>query len=160
MDDRLEDLKITLQDLVDISPRSLYSDSEAREAAAWLSMSRGTEEKINEYYDGRISEAHHAHINLVAEKRSFLGEYQKAKDRVRAMLSGWLAAGNKLRGFSIREKFSFEVVDMSRLPEEFLKKVVDEEKLKEWISTTKGDVPVPGVEIRKINILVHTEKRV
>jgi uncharacterized membrane protein len=155
----LTDLKVILQDLVDVEPRSIGSDTQAREASVWVEIQKQTEGDVDNLLDPAIKDAYAAHRKLTGEKKSLLEKLLSAKDRVRVGLANWIAGGHAVKGCYIKTTWRVTVVDAAKVPEEYHLDIIDEKKLKDWVVLTEGKQGVPGVTIEPINILYsQTEK--
>jgi len=155
----LTDLRVILKDLVDVEPRSIGSDTQAREAAIWVEIQKQTEGDVDRLLDPDIKDAYAAHRKLAGEKKSLLETLLSAKDRVRVGLANWIAGGHAVKGCYIKTSWRITVVDPVKVPEEYHQDVIDEKKLKEWVALTEGKVGVPGVTIEPVNILYASSEK-
>lgn len=53
------------------------------------------------------------------------------------------AVTQEIKGLTIRRVWSWEVIDQSQIPREFL--ILDVKKLDEWAKTHKGNLNIPGI---------------
>jgi hypothetical protein len=153
----LEELQMGISDLTGVEPRSIGSDREAKEAATWVEMQKRAEADAEELLSPKIKAAFDAHKKLTAERKSLLEKLLSAKDRVRAGLANWIAAGHDVQGCYIKTTFKVVVNDAEQIPDEYAYRAIDEKKLAEWAKVTEGRVAIPGCTIEPVRVLYAKE---
>ena len=63
----IEEIQGHIQDLVSVEPKSLASPSQAKEAAAWVSLQKQAEAEVEAYCNPSIKAAFDNHKQLVAK---------------------------------------------------------------------------------------------
>ena len=153
----IEELQMGISDLAGVEPRSIGSDREAKEAATWVEMQKKAEADAESLLDPVIKKAYAEHKRLTGEKKSLLEKLLSAKDRVRASLANWIAAGHDVQGCYIKTTFRVTVNDVEKVPDEYAYRAVDEKKLAEWAKVTEGKVAIPGCTIEPVRVLYAKE---
>ena len=154
----IEEIEVTIADLVGVEPKSLGTDRQAAEAAAWVAIQKQTEAEADALLDHPIKEAYAAHKELTGQKKTLLGALMGAKDRVRFHLANWIAAGHPVNGCYTKTTYKVTVNDPAKVPDEYAYRAIDEKKLADWAKLTEGKQPVPGCTIEPCHILYYTEK--
>jgi hypothetical protein len=157
--EQLESIESTIKDLVDVEPKSFGDDKQAKEAGTWVQFVKQTETEVDEILDPSIKKAFAAHKALTGSKKKLIEKLIAAKDRVRVNLANWIAGKNKVEGFYIKKKWRVVVEDEKKLPDEYFKVEVDQEKLDEWATKTEGKVAIAGCEIKQVNILYASAEK-
>lgn len=153
----LDELQMGISDLTGVEPRSIASDNDAKEASAWVEMEKKAEIDAESLLDPAIKKAYAEHKRLTGEKKSLLEKLLSAKDRVRAGLANWIAAGHSVQGCYIKTKYRVTVTDPGLLPREFLVAVPDMPELEKWATVTEGNQPIPGCTIEPVHVLYAKE---
>jgi hypothetical protein len=153
----LDELKMGISDLTGVEPRSIGSDREAKEAATWVEMQKRAEADAESLLDPVIKKAYAEHKRLTGEKKSLLEKLLSAKDRVRAGLANWIAAGHDVQGCYIKTTFRVTVNDAEQIPDDYAYRAIDEKKLAEWAKVTEGKVAIPGCTIEPVRVLYAKE---
>jgi hypothetical protein len=153
----LEEIRSMISDLADVEPKSFGSDEQASEAAQWIDIAKKTELEADALLDPAIKEAFAAHNKMTGQKKSLLEKLSIAKDRVRMNLANWIAIGHDVKGCYVKKKFRVTVTDVGLLPNEYLMTVPDAVEIQNWVDTTEGKIPIPGVSIEQVNILYAKE---
>lgn len=153
----VDEIQMGISDLVEVEPRSIGSDREAKEAAVWVEMEKKVEADVDALLDPTIKKAYSEHRKLTAEKKSLLEKIIYAKDRVRVGLANWIGAGHAVAGCYVKTKYRVTVIDAELVPEEYLMTVADMPQLEKWAATTEGKVAIPGCAIEPIHVLYAKE---
>ncbi len=79
-------------------------------------------------------------------------------EQYQALVAAGAAAPQKLEGLTTRANWTWRVVDASKIPEEYTKRVIDVEKLNALAKEKKGDAigQVPGIEFYNDPIIART----
>lgn len=64
----------------------------------------------------------------------------------------------QLQGLSTRPNWKYRVVDLDKVPNQYLKLVIDDEAVKSEIKISKGNASIPGIEIWNEPIMVRRAK--
>jgi hypothetical protein len=154
----IDEIKGTVSDLVGVEPKSVASDRDAAEANAWVSAQKQVENDVEELLGPEIKKAFDAHKKLTGQKKTLLEKLGTAKDRVRAKLANWIAAGHPVEGCYTKTKYRVTVDDQSKLPPEYLMTVPNMEELQKFVDLTEGKQAVDGVTIEPVHILYASDK--
>ena len=154
----IEEIQVTIADLVGVEPKSLGADREAAEAASWVAIQKQTEAEADALLDPEIKTAFAAHKKLTGQKKSLLESLLSAKDRVRFHLANWIAAGHAVNGCYTKTTWKVTVKDPEKVPDEYAYRAIDEKKLADWAKLTEGKQAIPGCSIEPCHVLYYSEK--
>lgn len=154
----IEEIAITIADLVGVEPKQFGTDRDANEAAQWVAIQKKTEAEAEALLNPAIAIAYAAHKKLSGQKKTLLESLLSAKDRVRFHLANWIAAGHSVAGAYTKTTWKVTVNDAARVPDEYAVRAIDEKKLAEWAKLTEGKQPIPGCTIEPSHVLYYSEK--
>ena len=155
--DAMADLRLTIDDITGVEPRSIASDRDAKEAATWVEMGKKAEAEAESLLDPAIKKAYAEHKKLTGEKKSLLEKLLSATDRVRVGLANWIAAGHSVAGCYTKTSFRVTVNKPEDVPDEYAYRAIDEKKLADWAKLTEGKQPIPGCTIDPVHVLYAKE---
>jgi hypothetical protein len=154
----IEDLKSLISDLVGVEPKSVATDTDAHNAATWISMQNGAELEAETILGPAIKEAYAKHKKLTAERKTIFEKLEAAKSRVRGALANFIGAGHKVNGCYTKTSYKITVENEALLPAEYVKSVPDMDGIEAWVKLTEGKQAIPGISVEKVHVLVFGEK--
>ncbi|MHB1952446.1 MAG: hypothetical protein ACYCOU_01760 [Sulfobacillus sp.] len=149
----IEELQSGIKELLDVAPGSIEGDSTAAEAAQWLEGEKLAEAGAEEVLGARIKTAFEAHRKLTGQRKTLLENLLAAKEKVRAHLARWIAAGHAVENCSIRTKYKITVEDASWLPSEYWTMVPDMDAIQKAADASQGREAIPGCTIQAVHTL-------
>ena len=128
-------------------------------AAGLLLNIKNLQYRISKTFDPIIKKAHETHKESLLQKNSLVKPLQEAEAFIKKTMLGYLSTlqlevkddAPKVDGISIRSAYSFEIVDESKLPREFL--MPDEHKLRKIVQAMGDTIKIEGVRIFPVEIL-------
>ena len=122
-------------------------------AAGLLLNIKNLQHRISKTFDPIIKKAHETHKESLLQKNSLVKPLQEAEAFIKKTMLGYLSTlqlevkddAPKVDGISIRSAYSFEIVDESKLPREYLKP--DEIKIRRVVTAMGNNIVIPGVKI-------------
>ncbi len=64
----------------------------------------------------------------------------------------------QLQGLSMRDNWKFRVVDLDKVPNQYLRLVIDEDAVKAELKKNKGKTSIPGIEVWNEPIMIRRAK--
>lgn len=96
--------------------------------------------------DGRAAEAAKLRQQAEAREAAAASKAEALREQASTVIAPMVTAGiPKTSGQSIRESWSFEIVDAALIPREFL--MVDEKKIGGVVRAMKGSTNIPGIKV-------------
>lgn len=109
------------------------------------SLFRPPLERLNECEDILKSKIVDAHARVREEQQALLA--QASQGNVEEHLANAQAADiGKVKGLQMRESWTYRVVDLKLIPEEYWKRIVDHEKILAIVKEKKETTNIPGIE--------------
>lgn len=106
---------------------------------------------INSKYDEQVSELKLKIAEIENQRTEELGDLPAQYDATCSEIIDQYEAGTyvKQSGVSIRELTSVSIVDEKAVPENYLKQVVDDKKVKQDLKESGYTITIPGVVVSK-----------